>query len=105
MHYRGRDMTFILRRPKGRDETLLSVPKYDPNWQVTYELTRPLKIPARSTIIATAHYDNSAANRYNPAPDQEVTWGSQGRNEMFLPFLEVSLDKEDLRFEGLDPAR
>jgi hypothetical protein len=72
---------------------------------VTYELVKPLKIPARSTIIAVAHYDNSANNRYNPAPDQEVIWGPQSANEMFLPFLEVSLDSNDLRFEGLEPLR
>ena len=105
MHYRGKDMTFILRYPNNREEVLLSVPKYNPNWQVTYELVKPLKIPARSTIRAVAHYDNSAGNRYNPAPDREVTWGPQGSNEMFLPFLEVSIDKNDLRFEGLDPIR
>jgi hypothetical protein len=105
MHYRGKDMTFIVRYPNGREETLLSVPKYNPNWQVTYEPTKPLKIPARSVIRAIAHYDNTAANRYNPAPDREVTWGPQGSNEMFLPFLEVSIDKNDLRFEGLQPLR
>jgi mono/diheme cytochrome c family protein len=106
MHYRGRDMTFVLRDVKGREEPLLSVPGYNPNWQVTYDLVKPLRIPARSTIIATAHYDNSSRNRYNPAPAQEVTWGPQGSNEMFLPFLEVSIDKDDVRFEDLiEPIR
>ena len=80
----------------------MSVPKYNPNWQVTYELAKPKKIPARSTVRAIAHYDNSAANRLNPAPLQEVFWGPRAENEMFLPFLEISVDKEDLRFEGLD---
>jgi len=101
MHYRGTDMTFILRTPNGREETLLSVPKYDFNWQMIYELVRPLKIPARSTIIAIAHYDNSAKNRRNPAPNQEVLWGNQSSNEMFMPYLEVSVDKNDLRFDDL----
>ena len=63
----------------------------------------PLKIPARSTIKAVAHYDNSAKNPRNQAPDQEVIWGPQAINEMFIPFLEVSVDKDDLRFEGVDP--
>jgi hypothetical protein len=102
MHYRGKDMTFTLVRPNGREETLLSVPKYNPTWQMTYELAKPLKIPARSTIKAVAHYDNSAKNKFNPAPDQEVVWGPQGINEMFIPFLEVSIDTNDLRFEGVD---
>jgi hypothetical protein len=105
MHYRGKDMTFVLKRSNGHEETLLSVPKYDPHWQVTYELVKPVKVPARSTIVAIAHYDNSAANRNNPAPGKDVMWGPQASNEMFLPFLEVSIDKDDLRFEGLDPLR
>lgn len=101
MHYRGKDMTFVLRYPNGREETLLSVPRYDPNWQISYELAKPLKVPARSIITAVAHYDNSPRNPRNPAPDEEVLWGAQSRNEMFLPFLELSVDDRDLRFERL----
>ncbi len=100
MHLRGKDMTFTLTYPNGREETLLSVPRYDFNWQITYQLAKPLKIPARSTIRAVAHYDNSARNRNNPDPTQEVFWGEQSWNEMFNPFLEVSVDKDDPRFEG-----
>jgi mono/diheme cytochrome c family protein len=101
MHFRGKNMTFILSYPNGREETLLSVPRYDFHWQITYQLTRPVKIPARSSIRAVAHYDNSARNRNNPDPTQEVVWGEQSWNEMFNPFLEVSVDKDDLRFERL----
>ena len=71
MHYRGKDMTFVLTRPDGKDETLLSVPRYNPNWQFTYELATPLKIKARSVLTAYGHYDNSAANRFNPAPTRK----------------------------------
>jgi hypothetical protein len=101
MHLRGKDMRFVLTYPDGRDETLLSVPKYNMYWQVTYILATPAKIPAGSTIKAIADYDNSPANRYNPDPAHEVLWGEQSWNEMFNPFLEVSVDKDDLRFEPL----
>jgi hypothetical protein len=104
MHLRGKDMTFTLVYPDGREETLLSVPKYNMFWQTTYELAKPVSIPAGSTIRAVAHYDNSASNRNNPAPDEEVLWGEQSWNEMFNPFMEVSIDKEDLRLERL-PGR
>jgi hypothetical protein len=103
MHLRGKDMTFVLRYPDGRQETLLSVPKYNFNSQVTYQLAKPLRIPGRSAIVAIAHYDNSAANPQNPDSTQEVTWGEQSWNEMFNPFLELSVDKDDLRFERLSP--
>jgi hypothetical protein len=102
MHYRGKDMTFTVIYPDGREQTVLSVSKYNPNWQITYELAKPMKIPARSLMRAVAHYDNSAKNPNNPDPTQEVIWGPQATNEMFLPFIEVSTDKDDLRFNGLE---
>src|SRR5437899_12398006 len=103
MHDRVKDMTFTLVRHNGREETLLRVPHYNLNWQVTYELEKPLKIPARSTIKAVAHYDNSAKNPHNQAPDEEVISGPQAINDMFIQFLEVPVDNDHLRFEGVDP--
>ena len=50
MHTRGKEMTYVLTYPDGREQVLLSVPKYDFNWQIFYELKEPLKIPAGSTI-------------------------------------------------------
>jgi hypothetical protein len=101
MHYRGKDMTFVLTEPNGKETTLLSVPHYNPHWQLTYELARPLKVRRGSTITAYGHYDNSAANPHNPDADAIVRFGPQGTDEMYIPFLEVSVDKADLRFERL----
>jgi len=92
MHYRGKDMTFSVIDPERRETALLSVSKYNALWQTTYELATPVKIRAGSMIRAVAHYDNSAGNRLNPAPDQNVIWGPQSWNEMFHAFVEVSLD-------------
>ena len=89
MHNYGKDMMFTAVFPDGREQTLLSVPRYDVNWQIQSELAEPLKLPAGSVIRATAHYDNSAANRRNLALGKEVLWGPQSWNEMFGPFLEV----------------
>jgi len=101
MHFRGKDMTFVLTAPDGKPETLLAVRRYDPNWQIVYELARPKKIKARSTITAYGHFDNSAANPQNPDPNEDVVFGEQGNNEMYIPFLEVTVDDEDLRFQRL----
>jgi hypothetical protein len=105
MHYRGKDMRFELTHPDGKKETLLDVPHYNPHWQLTYELARPLRIKAKSTLTAYGHYDNSTANHHNPDPNQEVVFGPQGYNEMFIPFIEVSVDREDIRYERLEPLR
>ncbi len=99
MHLRGKDMTFTVVYPDGREEIILSVPRYDFNWQVQYEFEQPLKLPAGTVIKAIAHYDNSVKNRYNPAPDKEVYWSEQSWDEMFLPFLELTVDKNDLTKE------
>ena len=37
----------------------------------------------------------------NPDPTQEVVFGPQGYNEMFIPFIEVSVDRDDIRYEQL----
>ena len=104
MHFRGRDMTFTLVDRRGREQVLLSVPRYDAQWQLTYELDTPLKIQAGSTIKAVAHYDNSAANRHNPDPAQTVVWGPQASNEMFGPFLELVFDKRGVGGPDEPPA-
>jgi hypothetical protein len=100
MHLRGKDMKWVMTWPDGREETILSVPKYDFNWQLQYELAKPLKIPAGSRIVAIAHFDNSIKNRYNPSPDKPVYWAEQSWDEMFSPFIEYSVDSLDLSSSG-----
>jgi hypothetical protein len=97
MHTRGKEMTYVLTYPDGREQVLLSVPNYDFNWQIFYELKEPLKIPAGSTIKTIGSYDNSTANKWNPAPQKEVYWSEQSWDEMYVGFLDVSIDKQDLR--------
>jgi hypothetical protein len=99
MHLRGKDATYVVTYPDGREEVILSVPKYDFNWQLHYELKEPKKIPAGSTIKSVGHFDNSVQNRYNPAPQKEVYWAEQSWDEMFNSFMEYSIDKLDLTKE------
>ena len=87
MHVRGKDMTYIAHYPDGRDETLLSVPKYDFNWQITYELSEPKVLPKGTRIEVIAHFDNSANNKFNPDPAQSVRWGDQTWEEMMIGFF------------------
>jgi mono/diheme cytochrome c family protein len=86
MHVRGKDMIYIAHYPDGTDETLLSVPKYDFNWQITYELAKPKVMPAGTKIEVIAHYDNSPTNKFNPDPSKDVRWGDQTWEEMMIGF-------------------
>jgi hypothetical protein len=95
MHTRGKEMTYVLTYPDGREQVVLSVPNYDFNWQVMYELKEPLKIPAGSTMKTIGSYDNSVANKWNPAPHKEVYWSEQSWDEMYIGFMDVSIDKRE----------
>lgn len=92
MHVRGKDMTYIAHYPDGRDETLLSVPRYDFNWQTTYELAEPRTLPKGTRLEVIAHFDNSQANRFNPDATAEVRWGDQTWEEMMIGALTTVSD-------------
>jgi hypothetical protein len=86
MHVRGKDASYSIIYPDGKEEVVLRVPKYDFNWQLSYKLAEPKFMPKGSTLKVTMHYDNSRANRYNPDPTAEVRWGEQTWEEMMLGY-------------------
>jgi hypothetical protein len=81
-HLRGKRWSYALQLPNGEKKSILSVPRYDFNWQTYYMFKEPLQVPKGSKIISTAWYDNSAANKSNPNPDVDVLWGDQTWQEM-----------------------
>jgi hypothetical protein len=93
MHLRGKDMTFRLIYPNGREETVLSA-KFNFQWQLGYEVEEPIKVPKGTKMIVTAHHDNSANNRYNPNPSKEVSWGELTSEEMMLPWFGVVVNRD-----------
>jgi mono/diheme cytochrome c family protein len=98
MHLRGKSFEFRAVFPDGRTQTLLRVPHYSYNWQLSYYLAKPLALPAGTTIECTAHFDNSAANPLNPDPTRAVRFGPQSWDEMMIGYFEVATDlKFDLR--------
>jgi hypothetical protein len=91
MHYRGKAMEVRVVYPDGRTELLISVPKYDFNWQTTYVLRDPVPLPAGARLDSVAHFDNSANNAANPNASLLVNWGDQTTDEMHVAFLELAL--------------
>ena len=71
-HLRGKKWDYKLVLPNGESRTILSVPRYDFNWQTYYVFKQPLQVPKGSKIVSTAWYNNSAANKSNPDPTREV---------------------------------
>ena len=90
MHLRGSWFKYEALYPTGKRELLLSVPKYDFNWQTEYRLAQPKKVPAGTWLLCTGAHDNSAHNPLNPDPTKRVRWGKQSFEEMFMGFMNVS---------------
>jgi hypothetical protein len=93
MHYRGKDMTYTLEYPDGRKEVVLSVPRYDFNWQLGYQTS--IRVPKGTKLHVDAHFDNSAGNRFNPNPNRTVYYGEMTWEEMMFPFFGVVVDKDN----------
>ena len=90
MHLRGSTFKYQALYPDGRRETLLSVPNYDFNWQTSYRLKEPKRIPAGTWIYCSGSHDNSKRNASNPDPTKTVRWGLQSWEEMFMGFMTVA---------------
>jgi hypothetical protein len=87
-HYRAVASDLWIQYPDGKQKLLLSLPRYDFNWQRAYTFAEPVKVPAGAKLIAHYWYDNSARNPHNPNPKIDVTWGEQSWNEMLFTQLE-----------------
>lgn len=92
-HLRGKSWEYRMVYPDGRSESVLSIPKYDFNWQTYYVFAKPLAAPKGSRLEARAHYDNSTANPFNPDPKATVRWGDQTWEEMQYTGITFSVDK------------
>lgn len=110
-HYRGYASDLKIRYPDGTEETLLSLPRYDFNWQRGYEFETPVDIPAGSKLIAEYVYDNSANNAANPDASVNVTWGDQSFEEMLYTSLayrwkgETTTNRLDSQSEEMNATR
>ena len=80
-------MTFVARHPDGRRETLLEIPNYSFDWQLSYRLPPGRRFAKGTRLECIGHFDNSPWNPYNPDPSQTVRYGEQTYHEMFFGFL------------------
>jgi hypothetical protein len=67
---------------------LIDIPKWDFNWQGSYNFRKLIKIPAGSKARAYATYNNTTSNPYNPNnPPALVTLGEATNDEMLLCYF------------------
>jgi len=105
MHFRGKSFEYRVTYPTGEKETILSVPHYDFNWQLTYELAQPKVLPKGTVIECTAHFDNSPNNPYNPDPTKEVHFGEQTWEEMMIGFFDVTVPINKTAMDLMRPKK
>lgn len=101
MHYRGKSIRYDLVYPDLHSETLLFVPKWNFEWQLNYQLAKPIKVPKGSSIHVTAVYDNSANNIDNPDHTKTILWGPDSTDEMLVAgfvYFTDSKENETSRF-------
>ncbi len=97
MHLRGKDARFEVTYPDGRKETLLFVPHYNFNWQITYRMSTPKFIPKGTRLSIISHFDNSPNNPLNPDPTKVVRWGAASEMEMmdgWIEYVDAPLDHD-----------
>lgn len=87
MHLRGSRISYEARYPDGRREILLSVPRFNFNWQNLYTLRTPRSIPAGTELLVRGVFDNSRSNPANPDPSRVVQRGVQTWDEMLNGYV------------------
>jgi hypothetical protein len=94
MHLRGKAFEFRAIYPNGARETLLRVPHYDFDWQLSYYLDHPKRMPAGTIIECVGRYDNSTNNPRNPDASKTVKFGDQNWDEMMIGYFEIAVSPE-----------
>lgn len=91
MHLIGKSMRAEAVLPDGSRKPLISIPRWNYNWQDEYYYREPIQLPRGTRLEVEAAYDNSADNPANPnRPPKRVTWGEETTDEMFYCFFLVA---------------
>jgi peroxiredoxin len=93
MHLRGKDFLYRARYPDKKTEILLSVPRFNFNWQSVYRPAKAIPMPKGTVLECVAHFDNSAKNPNNPDPTAAVRWGDQTWEEMMVGWVDIAYDR------------
>ena len=88
----GRRSSTSLRSRVAEPETLLRVPNYNFNWQLTYRAGEAARIETRSEDWMWRDGSTTRPTTLlNPDPKSEVRWGEQSWEEMMIGFFDVAV--------------
>ena len=95
-HYLGKRLEGFAHLPDGETKNLLSIPKWDFNWQGDYRYAKQVRLPAGTVLEMRYLFDNSAANPNNPnQPPKEVFFGPQSSDEMAELWFQLKVSNPD----------
>jgi hypothetical protein len=102
MHSRGKAECLEAIYPNGKAE-MLSCAKFLFNWHLNYlyhDDAAPL-LPTGTVLHSIMWHDNTAANKFNPDPDAQVTWGERTVDEMGAAWISYYyMSEEDFKRES-----
>jgi Secretion system C-terminal sorting domain len=88
MHKVGRSIISYADLPSGETVPLISIPSWNFKWQLGYDFTQLIHLPANTQLKADAFYDNTTANPYNPYNPPQLIYAGEGtNNEMMIVFF------------------
>jgi len=106
MHLLGKTFKAYALQPNGDTIRLISIPRWDFNWQYFYTFKKMVKIPAGSTIVAEGLYDNTRQNPNNPFSPPQLVRDNNGSmkatDEMFqfiITYLPYEAGDENVSLE------
>lgn len=106
MHLLGRSFKAYAVKPDGDTIRLISIPRWDFNWQYFYTFKKMVKIPAGSAMIAEGVYDNTKHNMNNPFSPPRLVRDQNGSmkatDEMFqfiVTYLPYQQGDENISLE------
>lgn len=95
MHLIGETMKVTAHKPDGTVVPLVKIDDWDFNWQITYDYSKLLHLPAGTKVRLEATFDNSPENPNNPNdPPKPVGWGEKTTDEMCIAFLNLLNESE-----------
>ena len=107
MHLLGKSFKAYALNPSGDTIRLISIPRWDFNWQYFYTFKKMVKIPAGSTIVAEGEYDNTKQNINNPYSPPRLIKDQDGSmratDEMFqfiITYLPYRKGDENISLEA-----
>jgi hypothetical protein len=107
MHLLGKSFKAYALQPNGDTIRLISIPRWDFNWQYFYTYKKMVKIPKGSIMVAEGVYDNTRQNLNNPfSPPQLVrdrNGSMKATDEMFqfiVTYLPYQPGDEQISLEG-----